>query len=317
MRRALRRLARAQLRKAVDSLQGAIPLSGRIHAMRTSIKKVRALSSLARPAVGRPARRADGRLRAIGAATSALRDGEISLKAFDAIARDARSTAAVREGALKVARTRLLARLGEAERRFDSDDTASVLCARLLRERHRAKRWVPPGRHRRLKRLPAAPFAQTYRRARRGMRRAFTRRTGVAFHAWRKAVKAHRYQLQLLESAWPSGCAARLEDLERLGQLLGDEHDLAVLQETLTVDPAYFPELKDRQRFAALLRSRRTLLQAETQPLGQRLFAERTRSFRRRLREGLHQAARTSGTLPHDATATPSADSKQVRLTVA
>src|SRR5450432_456952 len=84
--KAIRRVARAQLGKAADTLRdGGQPLCQRIHLMRTSIKRVRALIALARPAAPHGARRADRRLRRLAGATSELRDAEVVLMTLDGV----------------------------------------------------------------------------------------------------------------------------------------------------------------------------------------------------------------------------------------
>ena len=56
-------------------------------------------------------------------------------------------------------------------------------------------------------------------------------------HEWRKQAKYLWHQLQLLEPAW-TGHEKDLGDrVHRLSQLLGEDHDLAVLRQTLAADP--------------------------------------------------------------------------------
>jgi CHAD domain-containing protein len=45
-------------------------------------------------------------------------------------------------------------------------------------------------------------------------------------HRWRTRVKDLLYQLRLFVPAWPRGLAGRVEDLDALGDALGEHHDL-------------------------------------------------------------------------------------------
>ncbi|MBC8133121.1 MAG: CHAD domain-containing protein, partial [Deltaproteobacteria bacterium] len=284
----------------------------RIHDMRTSIKKVRALIALACTTVGSEARRADRRLRKVASATSDLRDAEMVLKTYDSFTPALNTTP--HSLALAGARNRLAAHLRAAERSFHVDGRLPILAKNLLRERHRTRHWVPApeGKWKTPGRQSAAAFAKTYRIARHAMALATVAHKntspaalcGPAFHDWRKAVKAHRYQLQILQGqrqgqkqgAWPIEWETRLSDLERLGELLGDEHDLAVLEETITDEQSspFPPEGAARSRLLVLIAERRRALQTETLPLGARLFAERARVFRRRLKHDLCEVNQAS-----------------------
>jgi CHAD domain-containing protein len=52
-------------------------------------------------------------------------------------------------------------------------------------------------------------------------------------HMWRKRVKYHRYHVDFLSGAWPVVFKARERAMHDLSDLLGEDHDLAVLRESL------------------------------------------------------------------------------------
>ncbi len=52
-------------------------------------------------------------------------------------------------------------------------------------------------------------------------------------HEWRKRVKYHRYHVDVLSEAWPVVFRARERAMHDLSDLLGEDHDLAVLRESL------------------------------------------------------------------------------------
>jgi CHAD domain-containing protein len=115
------------------------------------------------------------------------------------------------------------------------------------------------------------------------MNRAYRRPGTSAFHAWRRAVKTHRFQLRFLAPLAPEDFGARIEDLALLGDLLGQEHDLAVLRKTLAAQRDCFDDPRDRARFLELLKSHRQDKRDRARPLGERLFADRPSVMRRRI----------------------------------
>ena len=72
------------------------------------------------------------------------------------------------------------------------------------------------------------------------------------------------------------------EDAHRLADLLGDDHDLAVLRSTLVELDGQIP--RDLDPVLGLIEHRRAQLQTEAMFLGERLYAEKPKAFVRRLR---------------------------------
>ena len=103
------------------------------------------------------------------------------------------------------------------------------------------------------------------------------------FHEWRKQVKYLRHQLEAIEPVWPELLRATSIELDRLGEILGAEHDLAVLDETVRSEPWVCPDLASRRALHALAVHDRTVLQHAALGLGDRLYAERPETFVRRL----------------------------------
>jgi CHAD domain-containing protein len=290
---AIRRLARKQLRNAVAALnETKHPLTSRVHDVRTSIKKVRALTALARPATGRRARTADRRLQRAAALTSALRDAEVLLETFDSLLPALASESESKS--LQRARSALVVRLGDIARSFEIERRIDELEARLRRARRETKRWVPRKSGWRAAR---EGLVRGYRDARHAMACAYQEDSGRVFHEWRKTVKAHRHRLQLFHDIWP-GDPALIEALDQLGELLGGEHDLGVLEQTVGTDRLVFPEERDRARLMVLIEQRRGVLRARAHPLGERLFMERPRVFRRLLKKELHAGQDDSNRAP-------------------
>ncbi len=79
-------------------------------------------------------------------------------------------------------------------------------------------------------------LARTWRRNVHAWRR--TKRTAgkdknAALHEWRKQAKHLRYQLQIMRDAWPKALDQLGRRLEKLTTRLGDDHDLAMLEQAM------------------------------------------------------------------------------------
>jgi CHAD domain-containing protein len=123
---------------------------------------------------------------------------------------------------------------------------------------------------------------KSYRRGRRAFKRAQDDPTTERLHDWRKRAKDHWYHLRVLEPIAPHTMQGQAEDAHRLSDLLGDDHDLALLREALVADAS---ELRvDVDSVMALVDHRRGQLQAEALLLGRRVYAEKPKAFLRRVR---------------------------------
>lgn len=292
---AIERSARDELRAAAKAIDDeAQPLGERVHEVRTATKKLRALTRLVRPASGRPSRRADRRLRKIARAVSAVRDAEVLLDTLDGLVAELPGP---RGDSLGEARARFAARLERRARPFVDEEEARRLRRRLRKERRRVRRWAPSGNR---WRAIGRGFSDGYRRARRTMSAAYDEgrpaaAREAAFHDWRRAVKSHRHQTQLLSAISPARLGGRLGDLDTLGELLGDEHDLTVLAEALRRERSCFSKAGDCDRVLAALDDRRRRLREQALPLGVKLFADRPRDFRRLAKAEFHRYRRRPG----------------------
>lgn len=126
---------------------------------------------------------------------------------------------------------------------------------------------------------------KAYRRARKRMREALAEPETARFHEWRKRAKYHRYHVRLLSRAFYPLLDRRREQIHLLTDHLGDEHDLAVLEETLDelVRSTPTDEENALEPCRKLIERRRTELRALAGPLGQKLFAEKPKHFVRRV----------------------------------
>jgi CHAD domain-containing protein len=239
----------------------------RVHQARTSVKRLRGLLRLVGPSLGGRYPREHQRLGALGDRLSQLRDAEVMIETFDGLF-------------LRRVRTGLDRRRRGVERRLDLPDRMHEAAREFRKTRKRAAGWVP--RAGGWKALEDG-LRDTYRWGRQAMATAHGSGRDADVREWRKAVKYHGYHVRLLADLWPEELNGRLDVLDKLGTLLGEDHDLAVFAETLRGEPACFDDGRDQQVLLGLIAQRQQALRAMAHPLGRRLYAEAPAAFTRRL----------------------------------
>lgn len=122
-------------------------------------------------------------------------------------------------------------------------------------------------------------LTRTYSLGRQTMVTAY-RRGGVGdFHVWRRRAKDLRHQMEFLAPLWPEVVVGTAMTLERLGNILGEDNDLAELQELLRRRDDLCPNPQERSLFRALAAQRRSELQLAAELLGRRVYAEEPESL--------------------------------------
>jgi CHAD domain-containing protein len=283
------RIVRKQAEKAAEGLRAGSHFAEGVHVARTSLKRLRGLLRLLEPELGSRYAEEEKRLRKLQRELGPLRDAQVLVATFDEHFRPKRARSKQKTGLtqeLRAVRTALEARA--LSERLDTAATARVEAARSEFEklRRRAERYTPSrGKRGGGFRALSEGLEATYQRAQRSRDAAYAAGTSEAFHDFRKAVKYHGHHLKLLGALSPAELGARLRDAEALGDLLGKDHDLAVLADALETLAG---EFADERRFRAAVTSihdEQRRLRKRAKPLGERLFAEPPADFRRMLRE--------------------------------
>jgi CHAD domain-containing protein len=280
----LRRVALDQLERAFAELDDdALDVHATVHQVRKRCKKVRGLLRLVRPALaGDVYARENGALRDAAGGLSDLRDAEARIETFDALVADYGD--ALDGEAFGLVRRALCARRARerdsSASRADAVGRLERFRASLGRVRERAEGWSLEAEGYEAVR---GGLKKTYGRARRALAAAYADGSTEAFHDWRKRVKYHGYHLRLLREVWRPATKMRRGQLDRLSDLLGDEHDLAVLRRHLLDHPVRGIDGPTAEALHGLVAARRARLRREALPLGQRLLAERPKAFARRL----------------------------------
>lgn len=266
----VRRIAVEQIERAQSELQAKGDHAVAVHETRKALKRLRALLRLVRPAMGDEAfKQENAQLRDIGLSLSGARDRHVLLETVNKL----EGTSGLdRKGLVSGLRASIAAANGEgapvtmkeAQSRLDE---AKI---RLTDIRIQGGGFDVVG----------AGLERSYRKACRTFRKAYEQPSDEVFHEWRKGAQAHWRQMTLLARAWPEYLGARASEARTLSQLLGDDHDLAMLvafvhsdATTMSGEHAALVEKAARQRQAELREC--------AKPRGDRLFAESPKRLRR------------------------------------
>jgi CHAD domain-containing protein len=128
-------------------------------------------------------------------------------------------------------------------------------------------------------------LSRTYDAGRQTMVQAYQRAASGDFHEWRKRVKDLRHQMEFLAPLWPEVVVGMAITLKRLGDILGEDNDLAELMGLLRDRPDLCPDPRERSLFRALANQTRSELQVAAEVLGRRVYAERPDSLSSRFGE--------------------------------
>jgi hypothetical protein len=96
------------------------------------------------------------------------------------------------------------------------------------------------------------------------------------FHEWRKRIKDLWHQLHLLGPARPRKLRDRADNLQKLGDYLGDDHDLFMLMEFAS---KRFGRAKNMETLEKLISSRQKQLRSAALKLGARFYREKPGRF--------------------------------------
>jgi CHAD domain-containing protein len=267
--RGVRRVGSEQFELAVGHLRNAADAAASIHETRKCIKRLRALLRLVRTAIGeKPYQHENRELQQMGHLLSPARDAEVM-----------RLTLAKLETRLSGNRRVIVDRLRE-----HLDHTASPeiedIRSKVLSSLGRAKRRfgqikvqnngfdaVEAGLH------------ATYRKGRRALAQAQMEPDDEAFHDLRKSVQQHWRQMLLVSRAWPEMCRARASAARDVAQILGEEHDHAVL--AAFADAHRNNGLADDELdiIHQDCRTRQLELRSLALPMAKRLFADGPKRF--------------------------------------
>ena len=251
-----------------------------IHEARKRFKEIRAALRLLRGPLAEAYARENAWFRDAGRRLAAARDAQALLETWDKL--DRAYPRRLRSAAMGRCRGRLEQRLAQVTA-VEVEDSAALeqVCDELARAQQRIAGWpLPSGGG---FRLLAPGWGRIYRQGRRRLKQAYRDGSDEAFHEWRKRIKDHWYHTRLLQLVWPEEMQARRTALKALSDLVGDDHDLAVLRATIAQEPALFGATATRRSLLGLAGRRQEDLRSEARTLGRRVYAERPDAHLERL----------------------------------
>jgi len=276
----LRRIVGEQIRKAERVARDtARPQEDRVHDVRTRLKRSRAVLALIRADGGEQVRRDDRRLRDVARVLSRPRDLAVQAHTFRLLGTRLQSEVP----------PRLVAGLSSVERRVrrglrpDEVERDLRRAARMLRRvRRRLGSWhLAHGR-----RAISGGITRMYRKARAGLEAVRAEPSPERFHDWRKQVKALSNQLRLIRRAIPELTTTLMPKIDRLGELLGEVHDLHCAYATAEMHPRSFGRAEDGLVVLSAVEERRAALESEALALADTVFSGRARDVRALIKTG-------------------------------
>jgi hypothetical protein len=264
-----RNVALSQIDEALEALASTEGEKRSIvHEARRRCKKLRGLLRLVRPAFPDFAKE-NAAIRDAAALLSHLRDAEVLHETVGKLAENSGSEAV----------RRISERLKAEPLPEPPAEKITEFRLRLLAVRERAAEWT-------LRKDSASVLLSglraTYEQDRRRMEKALASGDPVDFHDWRKAQKAHGFHVDLLRKTAPDVLEADLKTIDRLSDLLGVHHDLAVLLHAVDTDTARFGDEGDVAALREAIDTRRAEIEEKAASLGRQLLAERPRALARR-----------------------------------
>ncbi len=268
---ALWRLLGDDIRKARRELSGNGPREARIHRARQRLKRARSVLAVMKPELGGSARELKKMLSGAGRLLAGARDADVAA----ATARGLRAVVAEGDAGLD----RVVADLeSKAEEAHRHDTPVSAVVTRLAAVEAKLAAMADgiDG-----EKLFGRALLRSYDDGRSAMRRARTTLSTPDLHAWRKAVKDLWHLIRLGRKRLPGGVDGMARDLERLAEVLGRDHDHAVLAEKLALSPDADHSL---MRQLAMIAAERRALEKEAFALGDALYDRKPKAFAARAR---------------------------------
>jgi CHAD domain-containing protein len=274
----VRRLGRHRIENALECLKDCRHAEA-IHCARKDIKKARAVLRMVRSNIVRKEfRRFTKLLREAASHLAAPRDAYVKAKALTNLARHFKGQLA--PGALRHIRSQLRRASDDETKRFVKEKRAKAV-ERLLRSVAKefecleisGKGWKAIG--------PGVKSA--YSEGRRAYQTVLKDPAPENFHEWRKRAKDLSYQVSLLRPVWPEQMDAIARELETLGEYLGDDHDLFILQQSVQEQCAGDGDQRELEILHGLIDERQRELRSAAVALGTRFYAEKSSTFCERL----------------------------------
>ena len=277
----IKRIATEQIDKAIADLSvtDETSLDEAVHQARKRLKKTRAIVRLVRDRLGKKVyRQENARYRDIGRKLANLRDVKVKSATLDGLTAHFGDTVG-EEAFMDIRRELQVDYRQEYQRVLDQGVIVSVknelkdAKTQINNWKIKSSGWKAIDKS--LKRV--------YKRGDRGLNLAMSKPTPENLHDWRKSVKYLRYYLCILRPIWSEMMEEWIDRTHDLSDYLGEDHDLAVLQEFVSNQPERFDRQHTLESLNALIDLRREELQPKAIFIGRRIYTEKDKRFVKRL----------------------------------
>jgi CHAD domain-containing protein len=278
---ALSRILKEQIAIAANELSSQRqPVDSAIHEARKCVKRARSALRLIRPAIPDRFREENLRLQQVGRKLSEFRDAQALIETLAELEQKETNSSRAKPGARQEFKN-ALDRLKRRKKSFESAPHAGTqirAAVRALRESLESIGSLP------FDQLDfsvlAGSFKTTLKRGRQAYSRAYSQPVAANFHEFRKRAKDMRYQLAVLTELWPEVFSGYVKSAKKLEQLLGEDHNLAVLTDVLNPSPG---KQKTFKLIASSVEKKQSKLRAKAKLLAGRLYAESPKVWDTRL----------------------------------
>jgi CHAD domain-containing protein len=278
--KAIPRLACERIDRAIECLRDCARPEA-VHGARKDMKKATAVLQLARAGIPKKnVRSIAKRLKKSLSCLSSARDAAIIAKTLRDLAR--RSKGQLESSAIREMRLQLQHASRKATKRLVKKGHAAKAKNILAKARKDfcelkidGKGWDVVGRG----------VKKAYAKGQRAHQMALSNRSAEHFHEWRRAAKELWYELTMLHAISPEEMDMMARDLETLGEILGDDHDLFVLQCWLKERKHGRKTRKELPLLQRLIEARQRDLRIQALDIGKDFYAETPNAFCKRLED--------------------------------
>lgn len=283
----LRRIADEQMCKAVKLMRASEDdLEEAVHNARKCFKKIRALLRLIRTEIGRDTyKRENIRFRDAARKLSAARDSVVRIRTLDKL-REYSDTHPDRFDRVDIDFAPIRAFFaGQYDIQSQMLGIDGKLIGQVIKTTKQSRKGIADWHFRRDDiRAIREGLLRTYTQGRRSLKLAYVEPTIENFHEFRKQVKDYWYYARILQPADTKYYGRLASRLKILSEFLGDEHDLAMLRESI-VSPSVRESVGKLKRLRSMIDQRRVILREEIRPLARRIYREKPKYFIARIEE--------------------------------
>ena len=247
----VRRVARERLTRVLGELaQKPVPDADNVHNARRDLKSLRALLRMIRGSMDPAKRRSENIVfRDVGRMLSQSRDAQVSLDALRSCVKGGPRRSKIQNSTpaqhfVEKLETALIKEIHSSL----SPQVLEEIIRQIRSARRRVPYWLEASHGITLPEwepLIGVGLRQTYRQGRELVSQYdLVGRVNFANESWhelRKNTKALGYQLRLLRPVWPGPIEGVIDEIDRLGEYLGDDHDLTLVRLRMMDEP--YPEM--------------------------------------------------------------------------